>query len=93
MVLIKSFHLLPSFTVLYCHWHLFKNYPKIEFCFIQKAKKKKLDKKSVKDLGVDISPRIEILETVDPPVREAGIVVEDVDALIGKLKEQGFVKS
>lgn len=59
---------------------------------IMKAKKKKLDKKPVKDMGIDISPRIEILETVDPPVREAGIVVEDVDALVGKLKEQGFVK-
>ena len=43
-------------------------------------------------MGVDISPRIEILETVDPPVREAGIVVEDVDALVGKLKDQGFIK-
>jgi len=60
---------------------------------IMKAKKKKLDKKPAKDMGVDISPRIEVLETVDPPVREAGIVVDDVDALVGKLKEQGFVKS
>jgi len=60
---------------------------------IMKAKKKKMDKKPVKDLGVDISPRIEILETTDPPVREAGIVVEDVDSLVSKLKEQGFVQS
>lgn len=60
---------------------------------IMKAKKKKLDKRPVKDFGVDISPRIEVLETVDPPVREAGIVVDDVDALVGKLKDQGFVKS
>lgn len=52
-----------------------------------------MDKKPVKDLGVDISPHIEVLETVDPPVREAGIIVEDVDALVTKLKEQGFVKS
>lgn len=60
---------------------------------IMKAKKKKLVKKPVKDLGVDIAPRIEILETSDPPVREAGIIVEDVDTLVDKLKEQGFVKS
>lgn len=43
-------------------------------------------------MGVDISPRIEILETVDPPVREAGVVVEDVDALLGKLRDHGFIK-
>jgi len=61
--------------------------------FFQKAKKKKLDKKTVADMGVDISPRFDVLETSDPPVREAGIVVEDVDALVEKLKEQGFVKS
>merc|ERR1712168_1443721 len=40
---------------------------------IMKAKKKKIAKKTVKDLGVDISPRIEVLSVVDPPVREAGI--------------------
>ena len=26
----------------------------------------------------------------DPPVREAGITVGDVDELVGKLKEKGF---
>ena len=60
---------------------------------IQKAKKKKIAKKTVKDLGVDISPRIEVLSVVDPPVREAGIKVEDVDTLVGKLQDQGFIKT
>lgn len=60
-------------------------------CFeSQKAKKKKIDKKSPGDLGVDVAPRIETITVVDPPVREAGIKVETVDDLVGKLKEQGF---
>ena len=60
-------------------------------CFkSQKAKKKKIDKKSPGDLGVDVAPRIETISVVDPPVREAGIKVETVDDLVGKLKDQGF---
>ena len=60
-------------------------------CFqSQKAKKKKIDKKTPGDLGVDVTPRVEILSVEDPPVREAGIKVETVDDLVGKLKEQGF---
>ena len=60
-------------------------------CFeSQKAKKKKIDKKSPGDLGVDVAPRIETISVADPPVREAGIKVETVDDLVGKLKEQGF---
>ena len=60
------------------------------FCISQKAKKKKIDKKSPCDLGVDVSPRVETLKVEDPPVREAGIKVETVDDLVGKLKDNGF---
>jgi len=60
---------------------------------IMKAKKKKIDKKTVESMGVDIAPRFEVLQVTDPPVRQAGIKVEDVDSLIGKLQEQGFIKS
>lgn len=59
---------------------------------IMKAKKKKIEKKKVEDLGVDIKPRFETISVVDPPVREAGIKVDSVDTLVEKLKEQGFVK-
>jgi electron transfer flavoprotein beta subunit len=55
-----------------------------------KAKKKKVDKMKASDLGVDIAPRIEVLSVEDPPVREAGAKVADVDELIAKLKEKGF---
>ena len=43
------------------------------------------------DLGVDIAPRIEKIKTEDPPVREAGIKVKDVDELLSKLKGLGRI--
>ncbi|KAK9886671.1 hypothetical protein WA026_017588 [Henosepilachna vigintioctopunctata] len=58
---------------------------------IMKAKKKPLTKLTPKDLGVDTSPRIQILKVEDPPVRQAGTIVPDVDTLIVKLKEQGHI--
>jgi len=60
---------------------------------IMKAKKKKVAKMKPADLGVDISPRIEVLGVEDPPVREAGQTVADVDELVGKLKDKGFSSS
>lgn len=60
---------------------------------IMKAKKKKIEKMAPKDLGVDVSPRIEIVSVEDPPVREAGIKVEDVGELLGKLKDKGFASA
>ena len=58
---------------------------------IMKAKKKPLDTKSAADFGVDISPRLELVETTEPPTRSAGVVVNSVDDLIGKLKEAGAI--
>lgn len=43
------------------------------------------------DLGVDTAPHFEVLEVSDPPTREAGIKVEDVDTLVAKLKEAGRI--
>lgn len=57
---------------------------------IMKAKKKKIDKMTPKDLGVDTAPRIEVLTVEDPPVREAGAKVADVDELVAKMKDKGF---
>jgi len=57
---------------------------------IMKAKKKKIEKMAPKDLGVDTSPRMEVLSVEDPPVREAGAKVADVDELLSKLKDKGF---
>jgi len=58
---------------------------------IMKAKKKPVKKMKPKDLGVDITPRIEILSVEDPPVRQAGAILPDVDTLITKLKEDGHI--
>jgi len=57
---------------------------------IMKAKKKKIAKMKPQDLGVDMGARIEVMKVEDPPVREAGITVGDVDELVGKLKDKGF---
>ena len=58
---------------------------------IMKAKKKKVEVKSAEDLGVDISPRFEVLKVVNPSVRAAGIVVDDVDQLLDKLRTEAKV--
>lgn len=58
---------------------------------IMKAKKKPMDTKSPADYGVDIAPRLKTLNVSEPPVRSAGIKVEDVDALVAKLKEMDVV--
>jgi hypothetical protein len=56
---------------------------------IMKAKKKPLEKVTPADLGVDLAPRLETLKVSEPPQREAGVKVETVDEMIGKLKELG----
>ena len=56
---------------------------------IMKAKKKPLDIKKPADYGVDISPRLNVLKTVEPPGRKAGVKVANAAELIAKLKEVG----
>ena len=58
---------------------------------IMKAKKKPLDEKTPADYGVDVSNRLEIVKTVEPEARAAGIKVGSVDELVEKLKEAGAV--
>ena len=56
---------------------------------IMKAKSKPLATKAPGDYGVDIAPRLKTLKVSEPPVRQAGIKVADVDGLVAKLKELG----
>jgi len=56
---------------------------------IMKAKSKPLATKTPADYGVDTTPRLKTLKVGEPPVRQAGIKVADVDALVAKLKEMG----
>jgi len=58
---------------------------------IMKAKRKPLDSVSVEELGVDITPRQEILKVVKPAERKAGIKVESVDELLDKLRNEAKV--
>ena len=56
---------------------------------IMKAKSKPLAQKTPADDGVDVSPRLETLKVSEPPKRQAGIKVADVDELVAKLKALG----
>jgi electron transfer flavoprotein beta subunit len=56
---------------------------------IMKAKKKPLVKKSLEEMGVDVSPRLKTISVAEPPPRKGGVKVDDVDGMIGKLKELG----
>ncbi|MEC7701885.1 MAG: electron transfer flavoprotein subunit beta/FixA family protein [Pseudomonadota bacterium] len=58
---------------------------------IMKAKKKPLDDISAEELGVEFKPRLKVLKVTTPPVRQAGIKVDSVDALIDKLKNEAKV--
>ncbi len=58
---------------------------------IMKAKKKQLDEKTPADYGVDVSPRLAVVKTVEPGTRKAGIIVKSVDELVAKLKEVGAI--
>jgi len=58
---------------------------------IMNAKKKPLETKTSADLGIDPSPRLKVLETTEPAKREAGIMVESVAELVGKLKNEAGV--
>ena len=60
---------------------------------IMKAKKKELNIIPLSDLGVDADPRTELLSVELPPSREAGIIVETVEELVDKLKNEAKVIS
>jgi len=58
---------------------------------IMKAKKKPLDEKTPADYGIDVSPRLKILKTIEPATRKAGVMVGSVDELVAKLKTEAGV--
>ena len=60
---------------------------------IMKAKQKPLEIIKSDALGVDLNPRISTLKVSPPPEREAGIIVESVDQLVEKLKNEAKVIS
>ena len=58
---------------------------------IMKAKKKPIEMLTPEDLGIDPAPRLTILKTVEPPVRQAGIKVNSVAELVDKLRNEAKV--
>ena len=52
---------------------------------IMKAKKKPIDILTPDELGVDVTPRLETINVVEPPKREAGEIVADAAILVDKL--------
>ncbi len=58
---------------------------------IMKAKKKPLEEKTPADYGVDVTPRLSVVKTVEPAGRKAGVKVGSVAELIAKLKDEAGV--
>ena len=58
---------------------------------IMKAKKKPIDEKSPADYGVDITPRLQVVTTAEPPGRRSGVKVGSVAELVAKLKDEAGV--
>jgi electron transfer flavoprotein beta subunit len=58
---------------------------------IMKAKAKPLALKTPADYGVDVTPRLTVVKTVEPTGRKAGVKVGSVAELIAKLKDEAGV--
>ncbi len=58
---------------------------------IMKAKAKPLALKTAADYGVDVTPRLKVVKTVEPTGRKAGVKVASVDELVAKLKDEAGV--
>lgn len=58
---------------------------------IMKAKKKPVKEIPVADTGVDVTPKVKVLEYEEPPTRQAGVTVGSVDELLEKLKNEAKV--
>jgi len=58
---------------------------------IMKAKKKPIAEKTPADYGVDVTPRLKVLNTAEPSGRKAGVKVKSVAELVSKLREEAGV--
>jgi electron transfer flavoprotein beta subunit len=58
---------------------------------IMKAKKKPIENLTPADLGVDVTPRLKVLKVAEPAKRDGGEIVETIDALVDKLKNEAKV--
>ncbi len=58
---------------------------------IMKAKRKPIDVTTPDELGVDVTPRLEILKVAEPAKREAGVRVANAAELMAKLRDEAGV--
>jgi len=58
---------------------------------IMKARKAAIEEKTPTDFGVDTTPRLEILKTVEPEGRKPGVTVASAQELVEKLKTEGVL--
>ncbi len=58
---------------------------------IMKARRKPIETLTPDELGVDVTPRIEVVEVNEPPNRQAGIKVSSAAELIEKLRDEAKV--
>ena len=58
---------------------------------IMKAKKKPIAETAPDTYGVDLTPRLQVVTTVEPPARKAGVKVGSVAELVSKLKSEAGV--
>ncbi|MBQ4863553.1 electron transfer flavoprotein subunit beta/FixA family protein [Pseudoalteromonas sp. MMG013] len=60
---------------------------------IMKAKRKPLEVIEADTLGVNLTPRIELLKVEEPSKRQAGVIVDSVEELVSKLRNEAKVIS
>ncbi|HLM43970.1 MAG TPA: electron transfer flavoprotein subunit beta/FixA family protein [Myxococcaceae bacterium] len=58
---------------------------------IMKAKSKPIEEHTPEKLGVDVTPKVQVLKMASPPPRKAGIKVPDVATLVEKLRTEAKV--
>jgi electron transfer flavoprotein beta subunit len=58
---------------------------------IMKAKKKPINQITIEDLNINIKNRLDILKVEEPAKRQSGIMVQNVEELVDKLKNEAKV--
>jgi electron transfer flavoprotein beta subunit len=58
---------------------------------IMKAKKKPIDPLTPDELGIDVTPRLEVLKVEEPPERGGGVTLETAAELVDKLRNEAGV--
>ena len=58
---------------------------------IIKSKRKKITTMQLKEMGIDLAPRLKVEKVESPTERKGGVIVASVDELINKLRNEAKV--